>query len=203
MNNSIIIVPYRNRPQHLARFLDHMNKFYLDQYIYIIEQSEEKQFNRAKLLNVGFLEGRKIGIASTFIFHDIDMLPVNADYDKYDSKCVVQLAKSDIQEFDYLGGVTSFSDYLFYKSGGYHNDYFHRAEDNEMMFNLKRLGIKVIEKPATFIVLDHERKGPEFDPGLWRKAQLKRTVQDQLSVCKYNIVDDKKHGNVRHLIVRI
>lgn len=201
--SSIIIVPYRNRPAHLAQFLSHMAKYYAHLPICIVEQAEGRPFNRAKLLNVGYLENRTC--YDTYIMHDVDMLPsVNVDYGTsafYMS--VEQLADSAIQMYDYLGGVTKFTQEAFWRAGGYNNEYYHRAEDNEMMFNLKRLGIKVIEKPQQFKCLPHQRKGPEFDPALWRKAQQKREVQNQLECCEYKVANIQQFGTIKHITVVI
>ena len=51
-----IIVPYRDREQQLKRFLSHMKDYIkdIDYEIFIIEQSDDKPFNRGKLLNVGY-----------------------------------------------------------------------------------------------------------------------------------------------------
>jgi len=166
----------------------------------IVEQSQNKEFNRGKLLNIGYLENPGY---KHYIFHDVDILPINALYETKGSVSVLQLVRNPIQLFEYLGGVTRFGRYVFAEAGGYHNDYYHRAEDNEMRFNLKRLCINVIEKPQTFTMLEHERKGPEFDPALWEKAKTPRTIQDQLSVCKYNLVQEKIFGNVKHITVDI
>lgn len=199
--NPIIIVPYRNREQHLSQFLHHCQhySFGYGMQICIVEQAGEEPFNRGKLLNIGFLENN-IGYTH-YIFHDVDMLPVNVPYLNYYSKPVLQLAGSNIQLYDYLGGVTRFTSTAFRKSGGYHNEYYHRAEDNEMRFNLKRLNMPVINKFGEFITLDHERQGPEFDPALWQKAQLKRTIQNQLKICKYEVIQTKEIDNVKHIIV--
>ena len=201
MKNSIIIVPYRNRPEHLTAFIAHMHtSAYSSMEICIVEQEEGKPFNRAKLLNIGFLQNDKY---THFIFHDVDMLPVNVNYTIKPSVPIMQLAGSDIQLLDYLGGVTRFSKAAFIKSGGYNNEYYHRAEDNEMMFNLKRLGMNVIRKPGKYTYLQHERKGPEFDPGLWDKAKKQRAIQNQLPMCNYTVVSQQTFGfNVRHLIVK-
>lgn len=77
-----IIVPYRDRAEHLAKFIEHY-KGVLP--IYVIEQADGKPFNRAKLLNVGFLEfGRYYDYA---IYHDVDMLAENFEaYSIYPEK---------------------------------------------------------------------------------------------------------------------
>lgn len=199
----IIIIPYRDRPEHLAQFISHMRHYYKGQSwkICIVEQDSGAEFNRGKLLNVGFLENAT-GYTH-YIFHDVDMLPIHVPYLQYYQKPVLQLAGSHIQIMDYLGGVTRFTSTAFRKAGGYHNDYYHRAEDNEMRFNLKRLDMAVINKFGTYKKLDHERIGPEFDPALWEKAQKKRDVQNQLSVCKYSILRVKENEDVRHILVKL
>lgn len=196
----IIIVPYRNREAHLAHFLDHMHEYYENSNICIVEQSEDKPFNRGKLLNIGFLENE---LYNQFIFHDVDMLPQGVNYNIKYHVPIVQFANSAIQLFDYLGGVTRFSKKTFRIIGGYHNDFYHRAEDNEMSFNLKRLSINVIRKPGNYQMLPHTRVGPEFDPALWQKAQRPREIQNQLKECKYAIKNERIFGNVRHITVEL
>jgi hypothetical protein len=168
--------------------------------IAIIEQTEEKPFNRGKLLNIGALQFP----SEYYIMHDIDMLPVDFRYEppSFDDS-VIQFALSDIQKEDYLGGVTMFPHPIFIKIGGYNNDYFHRAEDNEMMFNLKRLGIPVYNDFQKFRQLPHPRTGKEFDPKLWKKAQEKRRIQDQLNSCAYDIIATSHLKNITHLIVSL
>ena len=52
-----IIVPYRNRSEQLAVFRKEINDYLkIDFELIIVEQSDKKEFNRGKLLNIGFLE---------------------------------------------------------------------------------------------------------------------------------------------------
>ena len=57
-----VIIPYRNRVAHLTQMLQILHPFLqaqlLDYKVIVVEQSQEKQFNRAKLFNVGFLESK-------------------------------------------------------------------------------------------------------------------------------------------------
>lgn len=177
-----IINPYRDRPNHLDQFIPHMRS-HLHARIVIVEQVDNKPFNRGKLLNIGALEFPD----THYVFHDIDMLPMDVDYSP--NPGVTQLAGSKIQLRDYLGGVTMFDHDTFKHVGGYHNDYFHRAEDNEQRFNLQRLKIPVLELHGKFKELPHLRNSSEFIAALWYKAQQPREVQDQLSVCKYKVVE--------------
>lgn len=46
------------------------------------QQTGSKKFNRAKLLNVGYLEALKEENWDCFIFHDVDLVPEN-DFNLY------------------------------------------------------------------------------------------------------------------------
>ncbi|KAM8905900.1 beta-1,4-galactosyltransferase 4 isoform 2-T4 [Lycaon pictus] len=76
-----ILIPHRNRERHLMYLLEHLHPFLqrqqLDYGIYIIHQAGTKKFNRAKLLNVGYLEALKDENWDCFIFHDVDLVPEN------------------------------------------------------------------------------------------------------------------------------
>jgi hypothetical protein len=199
MAYQIIIVPYRDRQEHLDKFLSWMQKHLPNMLICIVEQSDLKPFNRAKLLNIGALECP----SQYYIMHDVDMLPIDCMYKPSPYAEVMQFTASKIQLKDYLGGVTMFSHPVFYKAGGYNNEYFHRAEDNEMRFNLKRLRIPVLEEHHEFINLPHVRKSQEFVAALWHKAQQKRSQQDQLYSCVYKILAKNNYGNITHLKVAL
>ena len=58
-----IVVPYRNREEHLKQFVPYMEEYLAKEkipfHIYIIHQADDKPFNRAKLLNVGYKESEE------------------------------------------------------------------------------------------------------------------------------------------------
>lgn len=195
----IIIVPYRGREHHLDTFLNYMDHHLPDMPICIVEQAGYKPFNRAKLLNIGAIQNP----TTYYIMHDVDMLPIDCKYEPSPNAEVVQFAGSKIQLKDYLGGVTMFTHNVFYKVGGYNNDYFHRAEDNEMRFNLKRMRIPVLEEHYEFKQLPHKRNKQEFNAALWYKAQQERSHQDQLYSCVYTILSKDIAGRIVHLKVTL
>lgn len=199
-----IIVPYRDREDHLKQFIPHMRHFFKDRLINItiVEQIDSKPFNRGRLLNIGAILCLTHTTAPFLCFHDVDMLPIAASYPSTENG-VLQHASSSIQKTDYLGGVTIIHQpTFFYKIGGYHNDYFHRAEDNEMMFHLKRLKIPVYHITGTFEQIPHPRSGPEFIPELWQKAQLPRTI-NMLETCKYVLISKEVHETHTHIKVAL
>lgn len=74
-----LVVPFRDREEHLGLFLQHMHNFLrrqlLDYRIFIVEQNDTHPFNRAMLMNVGFVEANKLDNFDYYIFHDVDLLP--------------------------------------------------------------------------------------------------------------------------------
>lgn len=76
-----IVVPYRDRPHHLPIFLKNIHPLLMKQQveygIFVIEQIQPGPFNRAALLNVGFLEALKLQQWDCFIFHDVDLIPMD------------------------------------------------------------------------------------------------------------------------------
>ncbi len=75
-----IIVPYKNRLKNLKSFLRYMHKYLARQNveygIYLVEQADGLEFNRAYLINIGFAEALKDDPKWTcFFFHDVDLLP--------------------------------------------------------------------------------------------------------------------------------
>jgi hypothetical protein len=70
-----IIIPYRNRKRNLGIFLYYMHLFLSRQSIYygiyLIEPLDNLKFNRALLLNIGFVEALKEYNWNCFIFHDV------------------------------------------------------------------------------------------------------------------------------------
>ena len=97
-----IIVPYRDREEHLKKFVPHIKHFLsnkIDYKIIIVEQTHEKSFNRGMLRNIGFdiLKNE----CQYFCMHDIDMLPINDDCDYSYNEGVVKLSKF-ISQFNFV-----------------------------------------------------------------------------------------------------
>ena len=76
-----IVVPFRDRKQHLPILLKNLHPFLMKQQIdygiFLVEQTSDGSFNRAKLMNVGFVEALKLYEWDCFVFHDVDLLPMD------------------------------------------------------------------------------------------------------------------------------
>jgi hypothetical protein len=92
MRHLTIVVPYREREAHLERFVPHVKAFFtwhkvhrdIPYRVLIVEQERGLPFNAGALRNIGFTLARDGSVASFdegyTCFHDIDYLPMDADY---------------------------------------------------------------------------------------------------------------------------
>jgi len=146
-----IIAPYRDREEQLKTFVSHMNNYIqdIDFVIIVVEQSDDNDFNRGKLLNIGFNTAIKQG-CDYVIFHDIDLLPVKADY-SYGDKPIHLIGEIQTPEgfdrtlFDeYFGGVTLFPVSVFQAINGYSNEFWGWGfEDDNLMLRCTTNNVKV------------------------------------------------------------
>jgi hypothetical protein len=197
-----IVVPYRDREEHLKMFLPHMKKYLADQKIentiYIVEQNLGKPFNRAKLLNIGFLEASSD--CDYFVFHDVDMLPQNVGYEYQEEPTHLAAAASQFNyglPYDgYFGGVTMFSRKSFLKVNGYSNEYWGwGAEDDDILYRCHLAGLQVQRQtPGILKSLNHDRKidndaymkNMERIREMWSKKL--EWEKEGLNSCKYSVL---------------
>lgn len=144
-----IIVPYRDRQDHLDVFIPHMHQFLkdkgIDYTIFIAEQTDNRPFNYGKLCNV---VSKEVGKEYTyFAFHDIDMLPMNDECDYGYPESPTHLA-TNVEAHDnilpypqYFGGVVLISREDFENANGYSNEYWgYGFQDLDLLYRLERSG---------------------------------------------------------------
>ena len=99
-----IIVPYRDREDQLKVFLQAIEDYIddIDYHIIVVEQQDENDFNRGKLLNIGFIKAKALG-CDYVVFHDVDMLPIEVDYSYSDKVThLIQTLKNNVYYFFHL-----------------------------------------------------------------------------------------------------
>jgi predicted glycosyltransferase involved in capsule biosynthesis len=155
MSQTAIIIPYRDRAAHLAEFIQHMD----GKLVYVIEQTDGKPFNRAKLLNIGADIAFKDG-ATHIITHDVDMIPVKVDYTPTDcAHLATQCSQFQYRMpySRYFGGVNIYSREVFEKVNGYSNNYWGwGAEDDDMLLRCEKAGVKIERRNCIFESLAHK-----------------------------------------------
>lgn len=187
-----VIVPYRDRAQHLSIFVPAIKEYFNPQ-IYVIEQCDDKGFNLGKLINAGFNEFKKE--FDYFIIHDVDAIPEQCDYSY--SKNPVHLG-TQIEQFGYklpynrfFGSVILMPNEHFETINGYDNNYFFwGAEDDLLRKRLEEKNIPIESRQGRFKSLPHERN-IDHDLRMKNYERFKSPVDwnDGLSNCKYEIVD--------------
>mgnify|MGYP001261764757 CR=1 FL=1 len=195
-----IVVPYRDRAEHLETFVPYMETYLKlqgiqDFKILIVEQADNKPFNRGKLLNVGY---NSID-ADYYVFHDIDMLPITADYSgSLHPTHLVSSAtqfKKGIPYETYFGGVTMFPSVDFLQINGFSNEFWNwGSEDDDLIMRCKTAGLEYTRrKGGKFKSLDHainiDEKQAQRNFERY-KENIHYTV-DGLSTLDFNIVDSR------------
>ncbi|XP_050347572.1 beta-1,4-N-acetylgalactosaminyltransferase bre-4-like [Nymphalis io] len=214
-----IIVPYRDRQQHLAIFLNHMHPFLMKQQIeygiFIVEQEGTSDFNRAKLMNVGFVESQKQKPDGwqCFIFHDIDLLPLDSRnlyscprQPRHMSASIDKL-KFKLPYEDIFGGVSAMTLEQFTKVNGFSNKYWGwGGEDDDMFYRLKKMNYHIARYKmsiARYAMLDHKKSAP--NPKRYQLlSQTSKTFQkDGLSTLEYELVRVTRRHLYTHVVTNI
>lgn len=200
-----IIIPYRDREEHKNIFIPYVTSFFInkkiDYDIYIIEQTKNKKFNRGKLLNIGFSIATKLSDAVFFIFHDIDMLPIDVDYSP--ASYPVHLA-TRVEQFNYrlpypnyLGGVTAFPKDKFRYINGFSNEYWGwGGEDDDLFLRCKKKGLDIHRRDiGSFISLKHDRPSGTTKDNMYKLHQMRTKEidfeKDGLSTLSYKVIKRK------------
>lgn len=203
-----ILIPHRNREKHLMYLLEHLHPFLqrqqLEYGIYIIHQAGSKKFNRAKLLNVGYIEALKEENWDCFIFHDVDLVPEN-DFNLYtcedQPKHLVVGRNSTgyrLRYSGYFGGVTALSREQFFKVNGFSNNYWGwGGEDDDLRLRVELHRMKILRpKPEVgkYTMIFHTRdRGNEVNIErmklLHQVARVWKT--DGLTSCTYKLLSVK------------
>lgn len=185
-----IIIPYRNREDHL-KFTAPILKRYGQ--IYVIEQMDDKPFNRGKLINVGYKYFKDE--MDYICAHDVDAYPgTTIDYSFSEIPCHLAAESEQfnyrIPYKDYFGGVTLFPNDKFEKVNGFSNEYWGwGGEDDEIRRRFTEMNIEVTRRAGQFKSLHHIRV---IDKALLNenRNRLKAPVKwgDGLTSCEFEII---------------
>ena len=138
MYDTIIIIPYRNRKQHLVYFLNHtwpLLKKHMDNIkLVIVEQEEGKLFNRGKVLNVGFQEYKDQ--CNYFIIHDVDINPKDSILSYYFKPLQNQEIRGIYtSKWKTLGGIVKIKSSDIHHLSGFPNDFWGWGVEDRALYN--------------------------------------------------------------------
>lgn len=148
--NVAIIIPYRNRREHLQTFIDYIHPYLIQQnainyQVFVIEQDDLLPFNRGNLLNIGYFEALQLNPdLNCFIFHDVDILPSDLRQ-LYTCSHIPRHLCSYLDKFRYVllypelfGGAIAIHKEQFAQTNGYSNEYSGwGGEDDDFFYRVK------------------------------------------------------------------
>ncbi|KAL5288000.1 hypothetical protein ACFFRR_008691 [Megaselia abdita] len=196
-----IIVPFRDRYAHLPIFLKNIHPFLMRQQIeykiFIVEQTNGLNFNRAALMNVGYLEASKMKRWDCFIFHDIDLLPLD-DRNYYNCPDQPRHMSGAVDVFDYklpyktiFGGVSALRKEQFAKINGFSNSFWGwGGEDDDMSNRIRHANYHISRYPiniSRYRMLNHKKE--KANPKRYDRLNsgVTKFTTDGLNSIKYEI----------------
>ncbi|XP_068146743.1 beta-1,4-N-acetylgalactosaminyltransferase bre-4 [Drosophila tropicalis] len=201
-----IVVPFRDRYAHLSVFLRNIHPFLMKQRIayriFIVEQTNGKPFNRAAMMNIGYLEALKLYQWDCFIFHDVDLLPLD-DRNLYNCPRQPRHMSVAIDTLNFklpyrtiFGGVSAMTRQHFQAVNGFSNSFFGwGGEDDDMSNRLKHANLFISRYPiniARYMMLKHQKE--KANPKRFENLQngMGKIEMDGINSIKYSIYSIKE-----------
>jgi len=144
----LVIVPYRDRPEHLQQFLKRvwspLHREHAASQLIVAEQSAGSLFNRGLLLNAAYLWCINVKRLrpTRVLFHDVDLIPTSELRSAYIS------CRASVVHFGarfhrytgahYFGGVTAFAPKIFEHVGGFPNSFWGWGGEDDALLRRTR-----------------------------------------------------------------
>ncbi|KAM8823863.1 beta-1,4-galactosyltransferase 1-like [Spinachia spinachia] len=204
-----IIIAFRNRHEHLVHWLFYLHPILirqqLDYTVYVINQDGEGVFNRAKLMNAGYVEAVKEYDYDCFVFSDVDLVPMDDRnlYRCFDNPRHLAVAMDKFNFHlpynSYFGGVSALSKSHYLKINGFPNTYWGWGGEDDDIYGRIVFRDMSISRPDSVIgkyrMIKHNRDlhnepNPE-NPG--KLHHIKQTMdQDGINSLKYTVKEIRK-----------
>jgi len=218
--STAIIIPFRNREPHLPIFLRQLHPLLKRQQlhyrIFIIEQTDNSQFNRGKLINVGFNISRELFPYNCFVFHDVDLVPED---DRIDYGCkhspthltvAIDVRGYKLTYAKYFGGAEMFTKADYEKVNGYSNSFWYwGGEDDNLLVRTKQNKMRIHRQPvdiARYTAIKHtpsKERLPIAEKEKFRFKSNPYNKKDGLNTLQYELMDVKEYPLYTHVKVNL
>lgn len=199
-----IIVPFRDRFDELMEFAPAMHTFLNEanvaHEIIVVNQVDSYRFNRAALINAGFVHTLDTEI-DYIVMHDVDLIPQTHQIKyEYPSDGPVHIASPELHPkyhyANYVGGILMFSHNDFKKVNGMSNNFWGWGrEDDELFLRIRDVGLE-LHRPKgvttgyeTFKHVHDKVKRPRDYKriGDQKKQQFKRDLKGGFHTLKHKV----------------
>ncbi|KAK0051287.1 beta-1 4-galactosyltransferase 7-like isoform X1 [Biomphalaria pfeifferi] len=199
-----IIVPFRDRFEELLEFAPYMKTFLekqgVDYKLIVVNQMDRYRFNRASLINVGFLESRNK--CDYIAMHDVDLLPVSEElvYLFPEESQPYHLAAPHLHPLyhysNYAGGILLIRSTDFEKLNGLSNKYWGWGrEDDEFFVRMKKAKF-TLQRPGNLTtgyqsfkhIHDRKKRPRDYNRFFDQKEKTRRLDRETgISTVKYEV----------------
>ncbi|KAJ1204670.1 hypothetical protein NDU88_000110 [Pleurodeles waltl] len=200
-----LIIPFRNREEHLKYWLHYLHPILqrqqLDYGVYVINQDGDATFNRAKLLNVGYVEALKEYDYDCFVFSDVDLIPMDDRniYKCYDQPRHLSVSMDKfgfrLPYTQFFGGVSALSKAQYQRINGLPNNYWGWGGEDDDIYNRivsRGMGISrpdAITGKCRMIRHERDRKNDPNPQRFDRIAHTRETMNsDGINSLSYKVV---------------
>lgn len=214
-----IIIPYRDREEHLAMLLSHLfpilQRQQLHFKVYVVEQFGNDTFNKGVLMNAGVKEALREDDYHCFVFHDVDMIPED-DRNMYSCPPNPRHLSLGVDKFNYtlpysmlVGGVFAIKTEHFALVNGYSNLYWGwGGEDDDIAYRISFRKLPIVRPPEsvaryTMIKHDHRAESPSNVRSALLRMSKRRSARDGLNSVKYKLVSKIALQSYTHLMIDI
>ncbi|XP_076875113.1 beta-1,4-galactosyltransferase 5 [Brachyhypopomus gauderio] len=168
-----ILVPFRNRHEHLPILFQHLipalQRQRLQFGFYIVEQAGDEPFNRAMLFNVGFKEAMKDLQWDCVIFHDVDHILEN-DRNYYGCRDMPRHFAVKLNKYSYMlpyeeffGGVSGLTAEQFQRINGFPNAFWGWGGEDDDLWNRVQYAGYTVSRPegevGRYTSIPHHHRG--------------------------------------------
>ncbi|XP_028162016.1 beta-1,4-N-acetylgalactosaminyltransferase bre-4-like [Ostrinia furnacalis] len=211
-----ILVTYRNRQSQLDIFLPYMHNFLRKQNIhykiFLIEQQDNKNFNKGLLYNIG----ARVAMSEKFpclVLHDVDTLPLDAA-NLYACLRQPRHLSASIDKFRFVlpyswlvGGVLAVRADHYAQVNGFSNRYEKwGGEDDDFSMRIENNGLQIYRLPvemSRYTMLMHPPAAKNEQRGRLLADSARRGAADGLSSARYDSLRVTRARLVTQLAVRL
>ncbi len=181
-----VCVPYRDREEHLHKFIPRVGKHLKEQGIefcmYFGHQTDDKLFNRGAMKNIAAKHAFEDG-CDYIVWHDIDMIPEKGVDYSYNKEYPVHLAtrisqmEYGLKYHEYFGGAVLFTKEQVEATNGYSNDYWDWGMEDDDLF--WRCHLEGLTNDTYLDVPFKKKKSLRFNGvDSWAKIKKSRQLKD-------------------------